>query len=365
MASVLDGFKSTFQTAAVTVGLAAALASAGWSDGFKVTNIVSDGSVQASRVDKNLVNAWGIASSPGGGPFWISANGTGVSVIYNGDGATLLSPVAVAGPKPTVKTSPTGQVFNGGPGFVVSKNGAKGAAAFIFATEDGTISGWNPTVDIAHAVLKVNRGASVGAVYKGLAIANNFFGDVLYATDFHNRKIDAFDSEFKYMGSFSDPFLPKNYAPFGIQAFDGLLYVTFAAQKSPGDEDDFPGAGHGFVDVFSSYGYPLARLVSHSKLNSPWGLAVAPDTFGQLAGSLLVGNFGDGKVNAFDPYTGQYLGTLKDTFGTPIVINGLWGLIPGNGGKGGDTDKIYFTSGPGGEAHGLFGSIAAASFSAF
>jgi len=361
MASVLKSLTSALRCATITVGLSAVLASAGWSaDGFKVTNIVSDGSVPAQHVDKNLVNAWGIAHSPGS-PFWISSNGKGVSTIYNGAGVTLLAPVQVPGPRTNITGKPTGQVFNGGPGFEVKKAGLHGPAAFIFATEDGTISGWNPTVDIAHAVIAVKPSTN-GAIYKGLAIANNFFGDVLYATDFHNRKVDAFDSNFKLLGSFSDPFVPHNYAPFGIQAFDGLLYVTFAQQKGPDNEDDQAGNGHGFIDVFSSYGYPLGRLVSNGKLNSPWGLAVAPSTFGQFAGSLLVGNFGDGKINAFDPFTGQYLGTLRDPFGTPVVISGLWGLIPGNGAKGGDIDKIYFTAGPGDEAHGLFGSIASTTF---
>lgn len=338
-----------------TAVLTATLAGAARAGGFTVTHLVTDGTIPAAHFDRHLVNAWGISYAPGG-PFWISDNGTGLSTIYSSDGTA--APLVVTVPAPTAgdTSAPTGQVFNGTTGFMVHSGAVSGSAVFLFATEDGTISGWSPVVDPTHAILAVDRSGS-GAVYKGLAMGHSVLGDVLYATDFHNRRVDAFNSNFQYLGSFTDPAVPQDYAPFGIQAFGDLIYITFAEQKPPDNHDDLAGPGHGYIDVFNANSELLARLVSNGPLNSPWGMAVAPASFGSFAGSLLVGNFGDGRINAFNPITGRYLGALQGSSGAPLVLPGLWGLIPGNGGKGGDVNMVYYTAGPNDESDGAFGQI--------
>jgi uncharacterized protein (TIGR03118 family) len=315
---------------------------------YQQVNLASDGFVPAANTDPNLINPWGISYSATS-PFWVSDNGTGVATLYNGSGQPFPvgSPLVVTVPP----SAPTGQVFNGGIGFEVSPGRP---ARFIFATEDGTISGWNPTANPTTAILKVDSSAS-GAVYKGLAIGNNGAGDFLYAANFNSGAIDVFDTNFApttLAGGFIDPNIPSGFAPFNIQNLGGKLYVTYA--------DDVPGPGKGFVDVFDLNGNLLRRLISDGSLNSPWGLALAPGNFGEFSNDLLVGNFGDGTINAFDPMDGTYYGTLLDTMGDPIAIDGLWGLIFGNGGNAGDPNVLYFTAGPGGEQHGLFGSLAPA-----
>jgi len=324
-------------------------------------NLVSDLPDFADHLDPNLVNPWGIAYGPTS-PFWIADNGTGVSTLYDGTGTPFpaANPLIVTVPTPaggTPPSAPTGMVFNGSPNFQVS---AGNPARFIFVTEDGTVSGWSPAVDPTHAVLK----ATVpDAIYKGLAIGTNASGSFLYATNFHAGKVDVFNSSFapaSLSGTFTDATLPAGFAPFGIANIGGSLYVTYAKQD-PDQEDDVPGPGNGYVNVFDTDGNFVKRLISAGVLNSPWGLVRAPANFGQLSGSLLVGNFGDGTIHGFDPVTGVPRGQMLIPSGRPLTIPGLWALIFGNGGSGGDPGVLYFTAGIPGpgevEDHGLFGQI--------
>lgn len=331
---------------------------------YQQTNLVSDIPGVAKVTDPNLVNAWGLSHSPTS-PWWISDNGTGVSTLYDGHGHPfpIGSPLVVTIPPPANSpagtiSAPTGNVFNGTGGFIVSQGGNSGSSFFIFATEDGTISGWNPNVNLNNAILAVDNSSS-GAVYKGLAIANNGSGDFIYATNFRNGTIDVFDTNFApahLSGSFSDPNIPAHYAPFNIQSLGGNLYVTYAKQDAA-KHDDVSGPGHGFLDVFDTNGNLIRRLVSHGALNSPWGLALAPAKFGQFSNDLLVGNFGDGRINAYDPNSGAFLGPLKDRRGMAIQIDDLWGLAFGNGATAGETNQLFFTAGISDEQHGLFGFV--------
>lgn len=339
------------------------------SQGFYLqTNLVSNQPGVAKVTDPNLVNAWGIVHSPAS-PFWISDNGTGVSTLYNGSGTPFPpnAPLVVTIPPPAgspkgTTAAPTGVVFSGTSGFVVSKGAASGGAFFIFATEDGTISGWNPTVDRQNAILEVdNSKASPSAVYKGLAIASNAMGTFLYATNFRAGTVDMFDSQFHQVskaGAFTDPNLLPGYAPFGIATFNSNLYVTYALQNAT-KHDDVAGPAHGFVDIYDTNGHLIRRLVTRGRLNSPWGLAMAPSSFGRFSNDLLVGNFGDGRINAVDPATGDFLGQPRDANNRPITIDGLWGLDFGNGANAGPTTTLFFTAGPNGESDGLFGSLQA------
>ena len=323
---------------------------------YSQTNLTSDLPGVAANQDPNLVNPWGIAFAPtttksSGSPFWISDNGTGLSTLYNGAGKAI--PLVVTIPPPlggTPPSAPTGVVFNNTPGF--------GGSHFIFVTEDGTVAAWSGGTS---AVLEAT---TTDAVYKGVTLGNNG-ADLLYAANFNSGNIDVFDSTFApttVSGGFTDPNIPAGYAPFDIQNIGGKLYVTYALQDSE-KHDDVAGSGHGFVDVFDTNGNFLERLISQGVLNSPWGLAVAPSTFGPLANDLLVGNFGDGTINAFNPSTGQFLGALSDSHGDPIVNEGLWGIAFGNGAQGFSPNALYFTAGipgPNGsvEDNGLFGEIA-------
>src|SRR5438034_10805436 len=259
---------------------------------YEQHNLVSDGAVPADLVDAALVNAWGLVASATS-PWWVADNGTGLSTLYNGNtGAKLGLTVSVAG-------APTGIVFNGGSGFVVTSGAASGPARFIFATEQGTVLGWNPTVAATQAVVAVDNSAG-GAVYKGLAIASTVAGDRLYAAHSHAGTVDVFDAGFHPVSAgFSDAALPPGYAPFGIRNLGGAIYVTYALQDAD-RRDDVAGVGHGFVNAFDTDGHLLRRVASRGRLNSPWGLALAPADFGQFGGNLLVGNFGDGHINAFD-----------------------------------------------------------------
>ncbi len=315
-------------------------------------NLVSDLPGLADHTDTNLLNPWGISFS-GTSPFWISDNHSGLSTLYNSSGTPQSLVVTIPPPAGgTPPAAPTGTIFNSTTNFTVT---GTTAARFIFSTEDGTIAAW---ASGSTAVLKVDNSAS-GAVYKGLAAGSSGGNNYLYASDFHNGKIDVFDGNFapaSLAGSFTDATIPAGYAPFNIQNIGGLLYVTYALQ-GPGAHDDAPGAGHGFVNVFDTSGHMLQRLASAGVLNSPWGIVKAPAGFGGFAGALLVGNFGDGRINAFDP-SGTWLGTLNDTNGYPLTIDGLWALAFGNGGNGGEPHTLYFTAGFNGENDGLFGSLA-------
>ena len=327
---------------------------------YQQTNLTSNLPGLAKFTDPNLTNPWGISSAPGG-PFWISDNGSGKSTLYDNHGAPQSLVVTIPSPTRGTTGTPTGTVFNGDTtAFIVSKKGVSGASIFLFDSEDGTISGWNQSVDATHAVLAVNNSSS-GAVYKGLAIGTNSSGTFLYATNFHAGTIDVFDKKFapaKLPGSFTDPYLPKGYAPFGIQNIAGKLYVTYAKQNAQ-KNGDVPGLGHGFVDVFDTNGHLIKHLVSQGQLDSPWGLALAGSSFGKFSHDLLVGNFGNGHINAFDPNTGAFLGQLTNQQGQPIVIDGLWSLLFGLGGQAGNPNQLFFTAGIHQEADGLFGMIQA------
>lgn len=330
---------------------------------YQQTNLVSDLPGVAGVTDPNLVNSWGIVHGPTT-PFWIADNGTGVSTLYNGAGTPFPvgSPLVVTIPPPHdslagATAAPTGIVFNPTAGFAVAKGNVSGAALFLFATEDGTISGWNRNVDPTNAILEVDK--SPGAVYKGLAMGSNASGDFLYATNFRAGTVDVFNSQFHQVslaGSFTDRKLPHGYAPFGIANIDGKLVVTYALQDAA-KHDDVAGRGHGFVDVYDTNGHLIRRLVQRGQLDSPWGLALAPDNFGRFSNDLLVGNFGNGRINAFDPETGGFRGELRDAKNRPITIDGLWGLDFGNDASAGPSTTLFFTAGLNHEADGLFGSL--------
>ena len=323
------------------------------SNGYVQHNLVSDQPGTAITLDSNLKNPWGMAFSPTG-PFWIADNGTGLSTVYNGQAQILPLVVTIPPPMGSTQTAtPTGIVFNGTPNFVVSSGGQSGPALFIFATEDGTISGWNPNVNPSAAILAVDN-SSAGSVYKGLALASG--GSLLFATDFTNNAVRVFNGSFNLVNSFTDPSLPAGFAPFGIANIQGLLYVTFALQNAENPEEDQPGFGNGFVDVFNTDGTLVRRFASQGVLNSPWGLALSGE-FGPFSNSLLVGNFGDGTINAFDPATGDFLGRLMSDRNQPIVIEGLWALAFGNGGQAGNPRLLYFTAGINDEENGLFGDL--------
>lgn len=313
---------------------------------FSQTNLVSDIPGLAARTDPNLVNPWGLVAGPTTA-WWVSDAGTGKATLYNGSGVPQALVVTVPVPGGG-QSSPTGQVFNGGSAF----NGDR----FIFSTEDGSIAGWRGALGTNAETLFDRTGA--GAIYKGLAIGSTGGSTYLYASDFHNGAIDVFGPSglTSLTGNFMDPTLPSGYAPFNIQAFGSTLYVTYAKQDADA-EDDVPGLGNGFVDTFDLNGNFIKRLISGGPLDSPWGLAFAPAGFGPFGGDLLVGNFGNGWINVFDPNTGMYIDSLRDNLGNPLVIHGLWGLAFGNGAAAGPTDTLYFTAGIGFEEHGLFGSI--------
>jgi len=323
--------------------------------GYKQENLVADdASGKAKRIDANLVNPWGIASAPGG-PLWIADNKTGVSTVYLGNGQpgpTPATPLVVTVPAPpsgTGPASPTGIVYNGTAAFPLATGQP---ALFLFATEDGTISGWSPNVDMTHAVLKVDNSAT--AIYKGLAVLN----DHLYAANFKANSVDVYNSDFTSGGSFTDTTVPAGFAPFGIQNVGGVLFVTYAMQDAD-KHDDVKAPGNGFVDIFNPDTHAFTRVASQGTLNSPWALAMAPADFGAFSNMLLVGNFGDGRINAYNPTTLAFLGQLSDAAGTPISIDGLWALSFGTDPDDPTHPSLYFTAGPADEAHGLFGRLSA------
>jgi len=351
----------TLRHAVLAVAAAAALlagaAGAGVQDDvYSVQNLVADAAGGAAATDASLVNGWGLVAGPTT-PWWTSNNGTNTSTLYSGTGSKVALTVSVPG-------GPTGTVFNGvATDFVVSQNGKSGAARFIFATEGGQILGWSPAVNGTTALTGADL-SSTGAVFKGLATS----ADRLYATDFHNGKVDVFDKAFAPVSlaanAFTDPKLPKGYAPFGIQAIADNVYVTYAKQDAQ-KHDDAAGPGNGYVDEYTTDGAFVARVESggrtNSPPNSPWGLAMAPTAFGVFSGDLLIGNFGNGRIAAYQNRNGTwvYKGELRHGDGSLVTIDGLWGLEFGNGSAAGPATTLYFTAGPSDEAHGLFGSIGA------
>jgi uncharacterized protein (TIGR03118 family) len=345
---------------------------------YRQTNLVSDPNLTgvARRTDQSLINPWGLSHSSTS-PWWVSDNGTGVATLYNGDGTPQSLVVTIpppAGSPDETTAAPTGNVFNSTTGFVVCPDPSSGCqdqpsgpSRFLFATENGTLSGWNPTVDATHAVLAVDNSANavdgftLGAVYKGLAIASTPDKTFLYATNFRDGVVEIYDTTFAFVKGFTDPGLVPDasapgFAPFGIQTIGDRLYVTFAMQDDE-RHDDVKGPGQGFIDVFDLYGKFIRKLITGDPLNSPWGLALAPDDFGQFSQALIVGNFGDGQINAFNPDTGDFLGPLTKRQGRGIAINGLWGLSFGNDGSAGKHNELFFTAGINDEANGLFGKI--------
>jgi len=365
----------------------------------KSTLTDKNGIVHKSNVqDPNLLNPWGVTETPTGSPFWVSDNAAGVSTLYNVPASTpnsvTINPRVVSIPTPVDllgrSGAPTGTVFNittlpgSTPGFIVSgfdahNNPTSAPAIFLFATEDGTIVGWNPgvnpkgfnpanagnygiiAVDNSGNNFTVPPSSATGAVYKGLAIATDAKGMTrLYATNFRSGMVEMYDVNFHALTSppaFVDQKLPDSYAPFNIVLIKGELFVTFAVQNAE-KHDDVAGQSHGIVDVFGLDGTFRQRFAQHGQLDSPWGVALAPTGFGELGGALWIGNFGNGHINAFDPESGKFLSKVRDPRGKAILIDGLWTITFGSGsGNGGASNTLYFTAGPNGETDGLFGSL--------
>jgi uncharacterized protein (TIGR03118 family) len=317
---------------------------------YTVTPLVSDQPGVAPKTDADLKNAWGLTSTPTS-PWWVADNATNKSTLYRGsDGTKQALVVGVAG-------GPTGAVFNPTTGFVLPVGGTK--ALFIFDNEDGQILAWNGAQGTTAVVMHASPD---GGIYKGLAIADTADGPRLYAADFHNARVDVLDGNFAVVpnSGFIDPKLKKGYAPFGIQTIGDHVFVAYAKQDEDA-EDEIAGQGLGFVDEYDLAGNLVERVAKHGQLNAPWGLAVAPDGFGRFAGDLLVGNFGDGQINAFEEKEDDHfshVGELRGPDKKPLSIDGLWALQVGQGGNNGPAGTLFFTAGPDDETHGLFGTIA-------
>ena len=314
-------------------------------DTYSWKNLQSDIPGVAAHTDPNLVNPWGMAPNSSGSVIWVSDNGSGVSTLYKQDGTAL--PLIVSIP-PSAKNKdggvPTGIVRNDTAFFKVTKNGNSQAAIFIFAGEDGSISGWNPNVDATNSVIAVDNSKNK-AVYKGLTMGVAGGHNFIYVTNFFSGHVETYNENFQQTNpnGFADPNLPSGYGPFGIRNINGQIYVTYAVQDKK-KHDDVAGPGNGFVNVFDTSGNFVRRLISNGNLNSPWGLALIEGD------ELWVGNFGDGKINNYDPTTGAFLGTISQADGTPLQFNGLWDMLPLG-------DGVYFTAGIADESHGLFGLI--------
>jgi uncharacterized protein (TIGR03118 family) len=343
----MTAIRSSAKTFLFVLAAMSFLATSVFADSYSWQNLQSDIAGVAQHVDPHLVNPWGLAASSGG-TIWVSDNGTGVSTLYDQAGVANSLVVTI----PTAARNrgdgnPTGVVFNSTSSFPVMRNGNSQPSRFIFVSEDGSISGWNPALDQTHAIIAVDNGRNNGinrAIYKGVTLGMANGHNFLYATNFHSGHVETYDENFHPTNpnGFADPNLPAGYAPFGIRNINSQIYVTYALQDS-GKTDDVPGDGHGFVNVFDTSGNFIRRLVSQGNLNSPWGLALVED-------ELWVGNFGDGKINNYDPATGAFLETISGADGTPLAFDGLWDMLPL--GKG-----VYFTAGIADEEHGLFGVI--------
>jgi len=380
--AALIGFSFPFITPAQTGGYAETDLVVNKKVGAVPTLVDSHGVTHIAQFfDPNLVNPWGIGESSGS-PFWISDNNAGESTLYDTTGTPQGLVVSIPSLADLLGTggAPTGVVFNTARGqgaFMISGVDGSGKpttapAFFLFATEDGTILGWNPNVNPlgfdplkagTYATLVVNN--SPGAVYKGLAIATDTDGTTrLYATNFRAGTVDVFGTSFQpivSVNAFVDPNLPLGYAPFNIVpvSMNGTtrMFVTYAVQDA-NKHDDVAGQSHGIVNRFHLDGSVPQRFAQHGQFNSPWGGARAPAGFGALGGSLWIGNFRDGHINAYDPTTGEFIDKVRDSHGQALVIDGLWSLKVGNGGNGGLANTIYFTAGTNGEQDGLFGSLA-------
>jgi uncharacterized protein (TIGR03118 family) len=351
-------------SAALTVSAASA---------FSLTRLVADtAGGTAGNTDTNLVNPWGLSIPAGSFPAWVANNHQQTSTLYDGNGkpqphaAPLVVNFSAGGTGTTF--DPTGIVFNASAtDFTVSSAGTSDVAKFLFDGEGGMIAGWNPTVDRTHAITMYTDAG--GAVYKGLAAAQNAGKSFLYAADFHNGKVDVFNSAFVKQTTsataftFADPAIPAGYAPFGIQAIANgaagatQIYVTYAKQMAPDNHDNVDGAGLGFVDIYDTNGKLIKQLVAAGALNAPWGLALAPADFGTMSGALLVGNFGDGNINAYDPAAGTFIGTVMDSSGKAIATPGLWGIAFGNDANNQPHNTLFFAAGTNNEVNGSYGRI--------
>jgi len=322
---------------------------------YALRNLVSDGT-NTTYTDPSLVNGWGIAFNPQGF-VWVSDAGTSKSTLYDGNGVpqSLVVDIPAGSAGPAV---PTGIVFNGSTDFKVSQAGSTGASPFIFVGVTGTIAGWSPTVNMTNAIQVFDGGANHDS-FTGVTLASQGAANFLYVADFHNAAVDVFDANFAPAGAaggFNDPNLPAGYAPFGMQSIGGSIYVSYAMQDAQAARST-SGPGLGIVDQFDSSGTLIKRLITGGALNAPWGMAMAPATFGKFANALLVGNFGDGTINAFDPTSGALLGTLSKSDGTPIVVDGLWGIAFGNDLNSQPSNTLFFAAGPSQEQHGVYGRI--------
>ena len=360
MSSSYGGGASSTKSVTVTVNAATA---------FAAKNLVADTASGTVTLDTNLVNPWGIAFGPGA--VWVANNHSETSTLYDGTGA----PQPVGGPLIVnlpagaggATFDPTGIVFNPTADFVVSAGGKSAAALFIYVGEGGMLAGWSKDVDVGNAVVMYTD--SGGAVYKGLTLANNGAGNFLYVADFHNNKVDVFNATFTKQPSsatsftFKDPALPAGYAPFGIQALKTgaggtvQIYVAYAKQQGPDNHDNANGAGLGLIDIYDAKGTLVKTLVMPGgALNAPWGMALAPADFGTLSNVLLVGNFGDGKINGYDPNKGQFMGTLSTANGA-FAASGLWGIAFGNDAANQPHNTLFFAAGPNDEVNGSYGRI--------
>ena len=309
---------------------------------FNVVPLVSDQPGVAANTDPDLVNAWGVSHAPGG-PNWVSDNGTNRATIYDRNTGAKQGPVVRI-----PHGAPTGNVFvPPNSGFNITANGKIGPAIFLFDTESGAIEGWNFDVDLHKAVIAVDSAAR-GSVYKGIAL--DPADKLLFAADFVNNQVQVYNNKFALIRTFTDNTLPNRFAPFNVAWLKNVLYVSFAKREKNGF-DELHGKGLGYVDVFDANGNLIQRLIQQGKLNAPWGMTIAPPGFGPFAGNLLVGNFGDGTIHAYDAASGEFKGTLKGNNGTPLTIDGLWALQPG------PDSNVTFTAGPDDETHGLLGLI--------
>jgi len=360
MSSSYGGGTSSTKSVTVTVNAATA---------FVAKNLIADTASGTVTVDTNLVNPWGIAFGPG--PVWVANNHSETSTLYDGTGV----PQPVGGPLIVNLPAgagggtfdPTGIVFNPTADFVVSAGGKSAAALFIYVGEGGMVAGWSKDVDVGNAVVMYTD--SGGAVYKGLTLANNGAGNFLYVADFYNNKVDVFNATLTKQPSsatsftFKDPALPAGYAPFGIQALKTgaggtvQIYVAYAKQQAPDNHDNANGAGLGLIDIYDTNGMLLKTLVMPGgALNAPWGMTLAPADFGTLSNVLLVGNFGDGKINCYDPNNGQFMGTLSTANGA-FAAPGLWGIAFGNDAANQPHNTLFFAAGPNDEVNGSYGRI--------
>ena len=348
----MQAFKSLFHSLAIGAALAS-LSAPIVAANFEAQNLVTDDQPAhpARILDTGLKNAWGLSYAPNG-PFWLSSNGTGTSPLYKVDGATQATTkqglvVSIPG-----DGSVTGQVFNSNAATAFNRD------VFLFVSEDGTISGWRGALGATAEVLAT---ASASNVYKGAAFATITGNSYLYAANFRSGAVDVLKGSAAaptLAGMFTDPNLPAGYAPFNVQNLAGSLYVTYAVQDA-GKHDEIAGVGLGMVDRFDLRGNFLSRVATGGTLDAPWGLAIAPSSFGAMAGALLVGNFGDGRISAYDAGSNAFLGQVLDANGAPLVIDGLWAIAPGNDGSAGSSSLLYFTAGPDNESHGLFGVLVA------